>query len=163
MDSNALDESIAAYDAGYYNKKLQQGLEFQDVMTCELYQRGIVVIGYSSRRFQNSHGENMLGAEIKRDDNFRKTGNLYIETEEKANPRNVNYVKSGIMRDDNSWLFVIGDERTAYIFSTKYLRMLSRTKGWREVKTPTSIGLLMPIHDAENYSIRKIEVVGVRP
>ncbi len=158
MDSKLLDDSIAAYDAGYYNKKLQQGLEFQDVMTRALYQRGIVVVGYSSKRFQNSHGENMLGAEIKRDDNFRKTGNLYIETAEKAHPRNENYVKSGIMREDNSWLFIIGDERTAYIFSTKYLRMLSRTRGWREVKTPTSIGMLMPLSDAEKYSIRKIEI-----
>lgn len=158
MQHNSQAEAKAAYDAGYYPEKLQQGLEFQDVMTRELYQRGVVVVGYSSRRFQNTHGENMLGAEIKRDDNFRKTGNLYLEIAEKAHPSNPRYVPSGIMRDDNSWLFVIGDEKTAYIFPTNYLRMLSGKRGWRQVKTPTSIGLLMPIPDAEKYCIRKIEM-----
>lgn len=158
MQHNTEEEAQAAYDSGYYTDKLQQGLEFQDVMTRELYQRGIVVVGYSSRRFQNSHGENMLGAEIKRDGNFRKTGNLYLEVAEKSNPRNQNYVASGIMREDNSWLFVIGDELTAYIFPTNYLRMLSRSRGWRKVQTPTSIGVLMPIADAEKYCIRKIEI-----
>lgn len=100
----------------------------------------------------------MLGAEIKRDDNFRKTGNLYLEVAEKSNPANPRYVASGIMRNDNSWLFVIGDEKTAYIFPTNYLRMLSDKRGWKSVTTPTSKGLLMPLRDADKYCIRKIEV-----
>jgi len=153
-----LDEAVARYDGGYYAEKLQQGLEFQDVMTRELYLRGIVVVGFSSRRFQNSVGENMLGAEIKRDGNFRETGNLYIEVAEKSHPRNQNYIASGIMREDNSWLFVIGDEKSAYIFSTKYLRLLAEQRNWREVRKATSIGRLMPIADAERYCIRKIEI-----
>lgn len=154
-------QAVARYDGGYYNEKLQQGLEFQDVVTRELYLRGIVVVGFASQKFQNAIGENMLGAEIKRDDNFRKTGNLYIETAEKAHPKNPNYVSSGIMRDDNSWLFVIGDEKTIYIFSTKYLRILSdhaAQRNWRRVTTPTSKGFLMPIADAEKYAIRKIDM-----
>lgn len=71
-----IETSREKYSNGYYKDQLEIGLEFQDVVTSALYSRGIVVIGYSSRRFQNSHGENMLGAEIKRDDNFRKTGNI---------------------------------------------------------------------------------------
>src|SRR3989304_9436240 len=78
-----LEQARLEYNNGYYAEKLEQGLEFQDVVTRALYQRGIVVIGYASRRFQNSHGENMLGAEIKREGKFRETGNLYIETSEK--------------------------------------------------------------------------------
>lgn len=149
-----------AYNNGYYKDKLQIGLEFQDVITKALYQRGIVVIGYSSRRFQNDEGENMLGAEIKRDDMFRTTGNLYLEAEEKTHPDNSRYIASGIFRKDNSWLFVIGDEKTVYIFSTKYLRILARQKGWPfiENKTKTSRGYLMPLGDAEKYCIRKIEL-----
>ena len=98
----------------------------------------------------------MLGAEIKRDGNFRKTGNLYIETAEKSHPDNKNYVPSGIFRKDNSWLFVIGDEETLYIFATKYLQRLSDR--YKEVIKTTSIGRLMPIAEAEKYCIRKIEV-----
>lgn len=157
--SQSLQVAREEYNNGYYQRKLQQGLEFQDVVTKELYQRGIVVVGYASRRFQNSEGENMLGAEIKRDDNFRTTGNLYIETAEKSHPDNPRFVPSGIMRQDNSWLFVIGDEQTIYIFSTKYLRMLVKQKKWRFIgDKPTSQGYLMPIDDAEKYSIRKIEL-----
>lgn len=144
------------YANGYYQDKLQQGLEFQDVVTQVLYQRGIVVIGYSSRRFQNNEGENMLGAEIKRDGKFRETGNLYIETAEKSHPDKPNYTASGIHRQDNSWLYVIGDEKTIYIFSTKYLQMLEHR--YERKEKPTSQGFVMPLADAEKYCIRKIEV-----
>lgn len=150
-----LDQARVKYQNGYYADQLEVGLQFQDFVTTQLYQRGIVVVGYSSRRYQNERGENMLGAEIKRDDNFRKTGNLYLEVAEKAHPDRAQYTESGIMRADNSWLFVIGDEQTIWMFSTKYLRLLKDR--YRKVQTPTSIGRLMPIYDADRYCIRKIE------
>lgn len=156
MSLTDLEQARTEYNNGYYNNKLQQGLEFQDVVTKELYQRGIVVVGYSSRRFQNNEGENMLGAEIKRDGLFRETHRLYIETAEKAHPDNPAYVPSGIYREDNSWLYVIGDERTIYIFSTKYLRMLEPR--YERKEKPTSLGFVMPIEEAEKYCIRKIEL-----
>jgi len=115
------------------------------------------------RRFQNTEGENMLGAEIKRDGHFRKTGNLYFETAEKSHPDNPDYIPSGIWREDNSWLYVIGDEKTIYIFSTKYLRMLQDTKGidgkykYQRKETPTSQGWVMPLKDSEKYCLRRID------
>ena len=145
------------YKNGYYQQKLEQGLQFQDFATRELYQRGIVVVGYSSKYYQNKCGENVLGAEIKRDGLFRDTGNLYIETAEKSHPDNENYILSGIFRKNNSWLFVIGDEKTLYIFSTKYLQMLSGR--YRKVEKTTSRGYLMPLDEAEKYCIRKIEII----
>ncbi len=156
MNQTLVESSRKAYDAGYYNDKLQQGLEFQDVVTAALYQLGIVVIGYSSRRFQNEQGENMLGAEIKRDGKFRETGNIYIETSEKSHPDKLEFTPSGIHRKDNSWLYVIGDEKTIYIFSTKYLQLLANRYQIKE--TPTSKGFVMPISEAEKYCIRKIEL-----
>jgi hypothetical protein len=144
------------YANGYYADKLEEGLQFQDVVTKALYQRGIVVIGYASRRFQNEEGENMLGAEIKRDGKFRDTGNLYIETAEKSHPDRPFFTSSGVFRNDNSWLFVIGDEETIWIFSTKYLQMLSDR--YRFTEGPTSKGFLMPIAEADKYCIRKIEL-----
>jgi len=156
MNQQTIDTAREEYNNGYYANKLQQGLEFQDVVTRELYQRGIVVVGYSSRKYQNSEGENMLGAEIKRDGKFRETGNLYIETSEKSHPDNYKYIPSGIHRQDNSWLYVIGDEKTIYIFSTKYLRMLE--KRYQTKEKPTSTGFLLPIADADKYCIRKIEL-----
>jgi hypothetical protein len=155
-NAQTLDKARADYAAGYYADKLQQGLEFQDVVTKALYQRGIVVVAFSSRKFQITEGENMLGAEIKRDGMFRKTGNLYIETAEKAHPDRREYTASGIRRKDNSWLYVIGDERTIFIFSTKYLQMLQPR--YKTVEKPTSQGFLMPISEADKYSIRRIDL-----
>lgn len=152
------EKSKKKYANGYYKEKLEEGLVFQDVVTRELYLRGVVVVGYSSRHYQNKCGENMLGAEIKRDDNFRQTGNLYIEVAEKSNPDIKHYTPSGIMRDDNSWLFVIGDESTVWIFPTNYLRMLVEPRGYRYYTGPTSKGYLMPLPDADKYAIRKLEM-----
>jgi hypothetical protein len=113
-------------------------------------------VGYASQKFQNTVGENMLGAEIKRDGKFRETGNLYIETSEKSHPDKPIYTPSGIHRKDNSWLFVIGDEKIIYIFSTKYLQMLEER--YPVVSKPTSNGFLMPVDQAEKYCIRKINI-----
>lgn len=156
MNQKLIDNARVEYNSGYYNDKLQEGLVYQDKVTVALYQIGIVVVGYSSRRYQNNVGENMLGAEIKRDGLFRSTGNLYLEICEKSHPDKVEYTPSGIHRADNSWLFVIGDEKTIYIFSTKYLRMLESR--YKKVEKPTSKGFLMPIADADKYCIRKIEL-----
>ena len=155
-DSTAIDVSRKAYANGYYQQKLDIGLRFQDVVTRALYQRGIVVVGFASRTFQTQVGENMLGAEIKRDDRFRATGNLYIEVAEKSHPDKCEYVPSGIHREDNSWLFVIGDELLVYIFATKYLRMLEPR--YKHTETPTSRGFLIPLVDASKYCIREIHL-----
>jgi hypothetical protein len=156
MSYQPLIEDRKKYADGYYQTKLEEGLQFQDVVTRELYQCGIVVVGYASKRFQNNEGENMLGAEIKRDGKFRETGNLYIETAEKTHPDNYQYVPSGIHRKDNSWLFVIGDEQTIFIFSTKYLRLLENR--YPKVEKTTSRGYLMPVVEANRYCIRKIDL-----
>lgn len=156
MKLQTLEESRDAYANGYYEMKHEEGLAFQDFVTRALYFRGIVVVGYSSRAFQISHGENMLGAEIKRDGKFRETGNLYIEFAEKSHPDRPFYVDSGTLREDNSWLFVIGDERTIWVFSTKWLRKMQGR--YRSVQTPTSKGYLMPLSDADKYAIRVIHL-----
>jgi hypothetical protein len=156
MSENRFETSVEQYSNGYYAEKLKEGIEFQDVVTKALYERGIIVIGYSSRRFQEREGENLLGAEIKRDGRFRETGNLYIEIAEKSHPLNYVFIESGIHRKDNSWLFIIGDEKTLYIFSTKYLRYLE--KKYPKTEIPTSRAFLMPISDAEKYCLRKIEI-----
>jgi hypothetical protein len=60
------------------------------------------------------------------------------------------------MRADNSWLYVIGDIKTVWIFSTKYLVMLKDR--YPLMQTPTSIAHLMPMAAADKYAIRKIEL-----
>ena len=92
------------YDT-YYKEKFEQGTDYQDFVIKELYNQGIILISYTSKKSQYE-GENMSGFEIKNDNKFRETGNLYIELAEKSHPSNPQYVPSGIYRNDNSWLLI---------------------------------------------------------
>jgi len=141
----------------YYKEKLQQGLYFQDYIMELLYKNGIPLISYSSKEYQNMIGENKAGIEIKNDMNFRKTGNLYIETAEKSKAENEYFVKSGIYRNDNTWLYLIGDKETVFVLSKKQLQILHGKNKYRNVKIATSRGFLLPIADVEKfYSLRTL-------
>ena len=141
----------------YYKEKLQQGLYFQDYVVELLYKNGIPLISYSSKEYQNMIGENKAGIEIKNDMNFRKTGNLYIEIAEKSKAENERFVKSGIYRNDNTWLYLIGDKETVFVLSKKQLQILHQKKKYREVEIATSRGFLLPVADAEKfYSLKEL-------
>jgi hypothetical protein len=139
----------------YYADKLEEGLRFQDFITDVLYDQGMIVVTYVSKE-RGRNAENKLGIEIKRDNLFRKTGNLYIETAEKSNPSKLFWTQSGIYRDDNSWLYAIGDEKTLWIFSKKYLRLLENRFVKKEI--PTSKGFLMSTVDGDKYCLRRIDI-----
>ena len=143
----------------YYREKLNQGLNYQDFVVEELYKVGLPIISYSSKEYQIMIGENKAGLEIKNDQLFRKTGNFYIETAEKSKAENRDYVKSGIYRNDNTWLYLMGDFNEIFVFSKKQLQILERSNKYKTVKTPTSKGFLLPATDAKkHYAIKIIKV-----
>lgn len=144
----------------YYKEKLEQGQCYQDFVVDLLYQKGIPVISYNSKEYQNIKGENKAGIEIKNDMNFRKTGNLYIEIAEKTSENNLEFVSSGIYRSDNTWLYLIGDKKTIFVLSKRQLQKLHKLGKYKEVKTKTSRGFLLPIKDARDfYCILEIDVI----
>lgn len=151
--SQTPDPSGGRYEE-YYAEQLKVGQEFQDFVTCVMYRLGLPIVSLGSRRSQIEMGENMAGVEIKRDGKFHDTGNLYIETHEKAHPSRPTYVPSGIYRDDNSWLYLIGDERVFYIMQKSVLKLIHQAPGpidgWscRRVQSPTSKGMLLPVSRA---------------
>jgi hypothetical protein len=138
----------------YYAEKLGKGLEFQDFVTSLLFESGIAVIQYSSRRYQFERGENSGGIEIKFDEKFELTRNLYIEYAEKSRPTNLQFVPSGIYRLDNSWMYAIGNYKTVYLFVTRHLRWLHQRQRFEEKQTPTSQGFLLPEITAKKYAAR---------
>jgi len=141
----------------YYKEKLEEGLFFQDYIMELLYENGIPLMSYSSKEYQNIRGENKAGIEIKKDNNFRETGNLYIETAEKSNPENQHFIPSGIYRNDNTWLYIIGDKDKIYILSKKQMQFIHKLKKYKEVEIPTSRGFLFPVSEAEKFfSIKEI-------
>jgi len=141
----------------YYKKMLEIGLEYQDFVVERLYDVGLPLISYSSKKFQHLIGENKAGFEIKKDQKFRDTNNFYIEIAEKSDPNNFEYIQSGIYRNDNTWLWIQGDEKNIYVFSKKQLIILHKSKRYKEIKTATSIGFLLPFQEAlKNYVIKEI-------
>lgn len=145
----------------YYKQKLEQGLTYQDFVVEQLYNIGLPIISYSSKKYQHLIGENKCGFEIKYDDRMKISGNIYIEIAEKSNPANKEYYPSGIYRNDNTWLYIIGDYDIIFIFSKKHLRNIYENQqykkfGGREVEIPTSKGFLIPVKYAEEKLAIKI-------
>lgn len=143
------------YTKDVYAPQLEAGIEYQDYICMRLHAEGLVLQNIQSKRYQRKR-ENLLGLEIKFDRRFRDTGRLYIETHEKAHPSRPRYVDSGIYRDDDCWLFGIGDHRDFYVFSRKFLRRLDgHGPAWLvRVQTPTSRGFLLPIDKAVELAER---------
>ena len=142
-----------------YKEKLEQGTRYQDWVVEQLYNNGLPIISYSSKHYQYTVGENKAGLEIKLDTNWQKTKNLYIETAEKSNKENKNFIDSGIYRCDNTWLYLIGDYTKIFILAKNQLRHLHKQKRYREVQTETSRGFLLPVAEAERvYAIKIISI-----
>ena len=112
----------------------------------------LAVVQYASKEYQCKVGESRTGVEIKHDELFATTGNLWIEVAEKAKPRDGDYAPSGIMRADNTWLYVIGNYDIIFLFAKKLLQLLSHKKTIIPNKTKTSLGYLLPEAEARKYA-----------
>lgn len=143
----------------YRKTQIEDGLRFQDFVVDIAWQAGLVIAQYASRTYQLKVGESRNGIEIKYDKKRKDTGNLCIETAEKAEPRPGPYFPSGIMREDH-WIYTIGDYDIIYFFPTKFLRALNELKNGHgqykyrryENRTKTSVGFLLPETDGERYA-----------
>ncbi len=144
-----------------YEDDFQAGSKFEDFVCDELFKRGLTVVCYQSREYQFKVGENRAGIEIKFDRNYHKTGNCYIETEERTNTA-YNWTKGGIFRKDNSWLYIVGNYQNIFIFSKKQLQDLYfkikkdvAYKGGRLVSPShgTSLGFVIDMEFAKGHFV----------
>lgn len=146
--------SNLAYEK-YRAVKIENGKVYQDFIVDACWNLlGLAIVQYSSTVYQQTIGESKTGAEIKHDEQFARTGNLWIEVEEKARPRPGPYVPSGIYRSDNTWLYIIGNYDHVFIFQKTLLQILHRSEKWRllENGTKTSRGFLLPEKDATKFA-----------
>jgi hypothetical protein len=142
------------YEA-YRQAKIESGCCFQDFISdLILRETGIPLANYSSRLYQLTVGESRQGFEIKHDEKYATSGNLYIEIAEKARPRAGDYVPSGIFRSDNTWQYIIGDYDEVFIFQQSFLRVLATSGRYPiiENRTKTSKGFLLPAADARKVA-----------
>ena len=139
----------------------EEGLQFQDYIADLFMQElGIALTSYSSKEWQCMKGENRQGIEIKLDRRILETGNVSIEVAEKSRADIPTWTDSGIMRDDNAWLYVQGNRQIVFVFAKKILRMLYLTRYQDRVRAPkpTIKAFLMPVSVAKKYALKVFEI-----
>lgn len=107
---------------------------------------------------QAKRGENRQGVEIKNDQRYKETGNLYISTRRSYEYKNH---PSGIYRDTETkqLFYVIGDEHKFWVLATRHLTKYHKTKNPKEVqgfKTQTGgteYGFLLPTSIADAMAV----------
>jgi hypothetical protein len=143
-----------------YAQKLHEGLEYQDFVIHKLYDAGIPLVVFSSFKYQSAIGETIGGIEIKYDQELSKTGNVYFEISEKSHSKNQYYVPSGIYRNDNAWIYAIGNYTVLYLCAKNHLQRIYEAKqkpsGYRMVenKSRTSMGMLLPVSFVERIAAK---------
>lgn len=146
-----------SYHEDTYKPQLEEAARYQDFITDELLKRGLVLNQYASREYQRRVGESASGIEIKYDKRMSDTGNVYIEVAEKSNPSMPSYTASGVCRNDNTWLYLIGDYDKALLMSKRQLYVCTKNSEWcarngvlfRE--TPTSLGYTFPVECCKRF------------
>lgn len=159
-----IGDKLFNYAKEVYGPRLEVGLTYQDFILEQLHRRGIVLQPYGSREYQLK-AENMLGLEIKLDRKYATSGNLYIETHERSDPSRPELVPSGIYRQDQCWLFGIGDFTRLFVFGKRCLQRIVEKAQSRVVPgcrtvgndTQTSKGVLLSDAIAREYAERIFE------
>lgn len=135
-----------------------QGTDYQNfVLEVLRLEFGWEIRAHNTDEEQVNIGENSAGFEIKYDKKFRDTGNLWIECQERSN-NYIPYSPAGVFAKDNSWLFIMGDYQTIYIFSKKQLRIECEKRRKIINHMDTSVGYLLPIKEADHLVLHKIEI-----
>ena len=143
---------------GYYKEMLEKGLKFQDFVVKEMYKKGIPIVSYNSKEYQYNEGENVAGFEIKFDDCMAKTGNLYIEISEKSSEEMEFFTPSGIYRNDNSWIYLIGNYSEFFLFAKKHLQAVHKRGSFKKVGNSTSNGIVIPKKSALEICVLHVEL-----
>lgn len=150
-----------------HDDSLKVGHEYQDFIIEYLCKNmGLSISLFQSKKYQFNIGETVQGIEIKYDARSTgdctykeciATGNVGIEVAEKTKSTNENFIKSGIYRNDNSWLYVVGNYHCAWIFSKNILRKLHGTNKYKTLPTlPTIMTMLLPVNIADQYCAKKL-------
>lgn len=137
----------------------RDGIEYQDFVCTELAKRHVVLQNLQSRRYQFDVGENLQGFEIKFDGRCTETGRLSIEVAEKTrNDPARDWTHSGIMRNDNSWLYLQGNYQVLFIFAKRFLlNYFSAAHPKVEEKRGTIKTFYLPFDTARKHAANVIE------
>lgn len=139
----------------------EEAREYQDLATDILCSYGYNVNCYTSKKYQCEKGEGRNGIEIKNDRRMAETKNIYIETHEKKANADT-WIKSGILRKDNTKYWFIGDKTIAWLFHKKQLLATVMKGSFKKVETATSLGVLIPVEYIEKHPSFPLETFDIQ-
>ena len=142
----------------YYQDKLKQGQEYEKFIVKEMAKLGQTITIYNTKEEQYNIGESKEGYEIKFDNQYNIYGNLYIELYEKTSPTNTMWYPSGVLRNDNTKYYIIGDTRKFWIFKKAYIQELIKERRVIENSFHTSKGVLLPWKQIE-FNSKKVKII----
>lgn len=97
----------------YYIDRLNKAHKFEVFVENEFKKYGIDIGFYKDKESQYK-GETEIGLEIKNDMKLKDTGNVFIEVKQRLN-NDMDWLDSGIFKQDNTKWQLIGDENEYYI------------------------------------------------
>ena len=139
----------------------QDGLEYQDFITDILLKElGISIANYQSKKWQYNKGENPQGIEIKFDSWCSKSSRLSVEIAEKTRTDQMDWIPSGIYRNDNTWIYIQGNYEIVFIYQKSILKMLHSSKkfNWKEKEENTVRTFYVPFDLAKKYAAKVIYI-----
>jgi hypothetical protein len=141
------------YPHATVKNSLERGLEFQDFVAIALAQRGIILQNIASKKYQLQVGENLQGFEIKLDQRCTDTGRLSIEVAEKSSRDVLAWTPSGILRQDNSIVYIQGNYDRFWVFMKNWLvRYHDERKPPIEEFNGTIKRFFLPVEEANKYA-----------
>jgi hypothetical protein len=134
---------------------IDAGNSFEDFVCDKLSEMGITLRTYKSKEMQFSAGENKIGFEIKLDAGHTKYKHLSIEVAEKTrDDPALQWTRSGILRNDNSWLYIQGNKEMFFIlFKPALLEYYKKNKPDIKDKFCTIRTFYLEYADAEKLGI----------
>lgn len=138
----------------YYQEKLQLGFNFENYI-CQFFKNNYSfnIETYKTKEGQYNLGESIQGIEIKNDTLISKTGNIYIELQEKKDSSQNIWINSGILKNDNTLFYLIGTEEKFYIFlKTDLLKLYQKGEYFKKIEIATSRGILLKVKEVEKLS-----------
>lgn len=145
----------------YYLESLQKGFEFENYI-CQFFKSkySFNIETYKTKEGQYNLGESIQGIEIKNDTLIPKTGNIYIELQEKKDSSQKNWINSGILKNDNTLFYLIGTEEKFYIFlKTDLLKFYENNMYFKLKEIKTSRGMLLKVKDVKDFSYSPEEMI----
>jgi len=146
----------------YYEEQLKLGEQYQAYVKNWL--KPIKKINYyTGMTEQYNIGESVEGIEVKYDKRSEKTENLYIEVAEKSNSTKRNFIPSGVMREDNTKKYLIGNKHKIWVFDKEYLKNICMHRSKIEIDMGTSRGVLLGKYDIEENEHVRIYDLNIDP